>query len=325
MKVIPTRLSRNAAFTGVAVVIVAVLAAQLGSASSPPDFRLPGTTPPSPASAPHSLAAQSSMIAIPAGTWRIGSDDAGSASGPAHQVSLDAFTIDRTEVTNAAFVEFLNALSLKDIPDFASGGLSEGSVAPEVWRLLGEGVEGRGPYAIVALDDDQSRIGGRDGRFVVDAGYEQHPVTETTWAGARAYCEWRGARLPTEVEWEVAARGDDSRLFPWGNEEPDPTRAFVSKRNGVTAAVGSLTAGVSPFGLMDMSGNLAEWTSTLKRPYPYDAGDGRENPDLPGERVTRGGDYRYDTSAATLSAVHRDGFSNAPERGHRHIGMRCAA
>lgn len=325
MKVMPTRLTRTTAVAGVAVATVAVLAAKLSSAASPPDFQLSGITAPSTASAPESMAAQSSMIAIPAGTWTIGSNSAGNASGPAHQVSLDAFVIDRNEVTNAAFVEFLNALSISGLPDFSPGGLTEAAVGPEVWQLLGEGIEGRGPYAIVALDDDQSRIGARNGRFVVEAGYEQHPVTETTWAGALAYCEWRGARLPTEAEWEVAARGDDGRLFPWGNAEPDSSRAFVSNRNGVTAPVGSLPDGASPFGLMDMSGNLAEWTSTLKRPYPYVADDGRENPDLPGERVTRGGDYRYDTNPETLSAVHRNGFSNAPERGHRHIGMRCAA
>lgn len=74
-----------------------------------------------------------------------------------------------------------------------------------------------------------------------------------------------------------------------------------------------------------MSGSLAEWTSSLMFPYPYDAEDGREDPTSPGERVTRGGDYLYDAEPSTLTATHRDGFSNAPGRGHRHIGFRCAA
>jgi iron(II)-dependent oxidoreductase len=74
-----------------------------------------------------------------------------------------------------------------------------------------------------------------------------------------------------------------------------------------------------------MAGSLAEWTTTLRRPYPYLPGDDREDLTQPGERVTRGGDYRYDRGADRLRTTHRVGFSNAPERGHRHIGFRCAA
>jgi len=74
-----------------------------------------------------------------------------------------------------------------------------------------------------------------------------------------------------------------------------------------------------------MSGSLAEWTSSLMRPYPYDPDDGREAAGQSGERVTRGGDYLYDADPLTLTATHRNGFSNAPGRGHRHIGFRCAA
>jgi iron(II)-dependent oxidoreductase len=77
--------------------------------------------------------------------------------------------------------------------------------------------------------------------------------------------------------------------------------------------------------VLDMAGSLAEWTSSLRRPFPYIGADGRESPTTAGERVTRGGDYVYDRSARTLTVSHRNGFSNAPERGHRHIGFRCAA
>jgi iron(II)-dependent oxidoreductase len=75
----------------------------------------------------------------------------------------------------------------------------------------------------------------------------------------------------------------------------------------------------------DLSGNLAEWTSTLYRPYPYRADDGRENGDADGERVTRGGDYVFDTSPDQLKTFFRGGYSRAVEHGHRHIGFRCAA
>ncbi|HIP80660.1 MAG TPA: hypothetical protein EYH07_19645, partial [Kiloniellaceae bacterium] len=199
-----------------------------------------------------------------------------------------------------------------------------GSVAGSAIDLLREGREGGALYPIIALDDDEARIGGESGRFVPTAGYGTHPVTETTWAGARAYCAWRGARLPSEVEWEAAARGLEGRLYPWGDHQSPRQRVHLSNRTGETAPVGSYLGGATPLGLLDMAGSLAEWTSSLKRPYPYDPGDGRESAEAAGERVTRGGDYLFDSDPDELTTFHRDGFSNAPERGHRHIGFRCA-
>lgn len=292
---------------------------------TPPDFGTLKAIPLSQATAPRSRAANGDMIAVPAGDYTIGRDDGSSTERPAHRIRLNGFFIDRTEVTNAAFVEFLNALPIGASGSFAAGEIKSRNVADGAADLLREGREGRGLYPIIALDDDQARIGLRDGRFLPTPGYEDHPVTETTWGGARAYCIWRGARLPSEAEWEVAARGNDGRRFPWGDERPTEDLVFVSGRTGATAPVGSRPAGASPFGALDMAGSLAEWTSSLKRPYPYVDSDGREAPDVAGERVTRGGDYIFDTDADDLTVTHRDGFSNAPERGHRHIGFRCAA
>ncbi|MGL4237469.1 formylglycine-generating enzyme family protein [Tabrizicola sp.] len=312
----------------VRTVSIAVLSLSLAlpaKADAPPDFARLAAEPPSPASAPESLAAQGAMLSVPAGNWTIGRDDARRDQRPAHTVALETFGIDRTEVTNAAFAEYLNALGLQVAGDFAAGEAGSAGLAPEVLALLAEGAEGSGGYPIIALDDAQARIGVTGGRFVVTPGYEDHPVTETTWAGGRAYCLWRGARLPTEAEWEAAARGADDRPYPWGDAAPDAARAFVSNRTGETAEVGGRPDGAGPFGALDMAGSLAEWTSSLKQRYPYDPADGREDPALPGERVTRGGDYMYDSDPETLTVSHRNGFSNAPERGHRHIGFRCAA
>jgi iron(II)-dependent oxidoreductase len=295
-----------------------------GNADAPPDFDGMTAVPPSSGTAPQSVAAQADMLPVPAGTRTLGRQDAARDQRPEHEVTLDAFRIDRTEVTNAAFAEYLNALSLTPGADFAAGGIGP-DAGPETLALLAEGAEGSGAYPMIALDDPQARIGVTGGRFVSTPGYENHPVTETTWAGARAYCLWRGARLPTEAEWEAAARGLDDRLYPWGNAAPDTARAFVSNRTGETAEVGGRPASAGPFGTQDMAGSLAEWTSSLKLPYPYDATDGREDPTRPGERVTRGGDYIYDSEPETLTVSHRNGFSNAPERGHRHIGFRCVA
>nr|WP_298413904.1 SUMF1/EgtB/PvdO family nonheme iron enzyme [uncultured Halomonas sp.] len=294
-------------------------------AEPPPDFKTIDVAPFTSESAPQSARARETMITVPAGRYTLGRNDGPTIEQPEHTVELQAFQIDRTEVTNAAFAEYLNALAIPVSRSFEAGSASRDDLPDDSVALLMEEDRSSGLYPIIALDDAQARIGYRDGAFTVTQGYEDHPVTESTWAGARAYCTWRGARLPTEAEWEAAARGTDASLYPWGNTPPDDSRVFTSGRTGVTGVVGEHPAGASEFGALDMSGSLAEWTSSLMRPYPYDADDGREAGDQAGERVTRGGDYIYDANAATLTATHRNGFSNAPGRGHRHIGFRCAA
>lgn len=290
----------------------------------PPDFSTRKASPLSALQTPLSYQANQRMIRIPAGNYRLGRDDAAPDQRPAHRVLLATFRIDRTEVTNAAFAEYLNMLGLEPGAEFQGGALPDSAMADAA--LLREGPYGTYThYPIIALNDENARIGYAKGRFVTQAGFENHPVAETTWAGARAYCAWRGARLPTEAEWEAAARGTDDRRYPWGDSAPDATRAYVNRDPARTAEVGSLPAGASPFGVLDMSGSMAEWTSTLKRPYPYQARDGREVPTAAGERVTRGGDYQWDTRPDTLTVSHRNGFSNEPSQGHRQIGVRCAA
>lgn len=305
--------------------IVATAAVGALQRQNPPDFTQLDAAPMSAGNAPHSAQAQATMVAIPSGTYPLGRDNGPRVEQPAHAIDLQAFRIDRTEVTNAAFAEYLNALAITVDAAFKAGEASRRHLSGDHAPLLIEGREGSGLYPIVALDDTQARIGFGDGAFRATPGYEDHPVAETTWAGARAYCAWRGGQLPTEAQWEAAARGTDGRLYPWGDAAPDRSHVFVSGRAGVTGVVGERAAGASPFGVLDMSGSMAEWTASLMRPYPYESGDGREAQDQPGERVTRGGDYLYDAQPGSLTATHRDGFSNAPGRGHRHIGFRCAA
>ena len=275
-------------------------------------------------SSPLSATAQSTMIPIAAGEYPIGHNEGRRDVGPAHLVTLRAFAIDKTEVTNAQFAEFLNALELEVKEDFSYSTAKKHHFSDESWpELLEMGIRAD-LYPIIGLDDDQVRIEARKGRFVAAEGFENHPVAESTWRGARDYCAWRGARLPSEAEWEAVARGKKGRIYPWGDSVPSKDLAYAGYPSGVTAAVGSRPRGATPEGVLDMAGSLAEWTASLFKPYPYSADDGREDQTSPGERVTRGGDYVFDTEPDKLTGFFRNGFSRAPQNGHRHIGFRCA-
>jgi formylglycine-generating enzyme required for sulfatase activity len=270
------------------------------------------------------------MVQIPGGTYTIGVNEGPADERPAHQVTLRAFELDRHEVTNAEFVVFLESVLADPRSDLrlvgdAAPGQADGRVLRGAGAvLLMENTRAPDTRTLVAMNDDESRIGVRNGRLFVQAGFERHPVNEVTWNGARRYCAWRGARLPTEAEWEPAARGREGRRYPWGSAPPDETRAVFGRRTNETGAAGERPAGATPEGVHDLAGNVAEWTSTLYRPYPYRAEDGREDADAPGERVTRGGDHVFDSSAEKLTTTFRAGFSRAPAVGHRHIGFRCA-
>lgn len=262
------------------------------------------------------------MVSIPGGAYRIGADDAQSAASPAHDVTLPSFRIDTTETTNNEFVRFLETLDVRIVGEAKAGRARREDVKGPGAVLLFDG--GAEP-PLIELDDADARIALTAGRFVAAPGFGEHPVTEVTWYGAVAYCRWRGARLPSEAEWEAAARGHERRLYPWGDTPPDPGRAVYARPRGAHEPVGARPAGATPEGVQDLAGNLAEWTSTLYRPYPYRVDDGREDAEVRGERVTRGGDYVFDTSPDRLTTFFRAGFSRAVEHGHRHIGFRCAA
>jgi formylglycine-generating enzyme required for sulfatase activity len=154
-----------------------------------------------------------------------------------------------------------------------------------------------------------------------NADFDNYPVVNVDWNMARTYCEWRGARLPTEVEWEKAARGPDGRTYPWG-EEISCNEANYFGCEGKPTSVSSYNSGLSVYGVYGMAGNVDEWVSSLYMPYPYDVTDGRENPDAPGERVIRGGSWLNSDSDNEVRSARRQKAD--PSTAADNIGFRCA-
>ena len=244
------------------------------------------------------LAQPSAMIEVPAGAFTMGSNDGPEDERPAHAQHLATFWIDRLPVTHAGFAAFLNATG------------PEGEARGRRYRRYDD-------------DDNDARIARVQGRWQAAAGLESHPVNEVSWPGARDYCAWKGLRLPTEAEWEKAARGTGARRYPWGDATPSTAHARFGAGWTETAPVDAHPAGASPYGVLDLAGNNWEWVSSLYRPYPYRAEDGREDLLAEGVRGTRGGGH--DSPAAELTATQRGRtLSRAPRAGHHNIGFRCA-
>ncbi|CAG0990600.1 eukaryotic-like serine/threonine-protein kinase [Anaerolineales bacterium] len=225
------------------------------------------------------------MILIPAGTFNMGSDDTGDVgSRPAQELYLDAFYIDKFEVTNEMY-----------------------------------------DACVFAVECRKPQQGGSATRntYFANPVYANFPVLYVDWKMASAYCKWRGGRLPTEAEWEKAARGTDGRLYPWGNQEPDCSLANHVGCVADTTPVDQHKAGVSPYGVYGMAGNVWEWTSTLFRPYPYKVDDGREDQDVLGERIARGGSWHvFGGNTGNVRADTR--MKLDPGYFGGYVGFRCA-
>jgi len=220
------------------------------------------------------------MMYVPAGEFEMGSEDGYDNEKPVHTVYLDAFWLDQTEVTNAMYAQCEDA------------GVCDA------------------PSSIKSYTNDS---------YYGNAEFDNHPVIYVSRGNATAYCEWAEGRLPSEAEWEKAARGTDKRMYPWG-DVIDETYANYGFNLSDTTAVGNYEKGKSAYGAYDMAGNVYEWTSSLDLPYPYEADDGRENFSAEGDRVLRGGAYLItgdDVRASTR------GFFD-PSFTLYFIGFRCA-
>jgi formylglycine-generating enzyme required for sulfatase activity len=240
-------------------------------------------------------AAADDMVRLAGGSFSMGSDRGLPDERPAHRVTVKPFWIDRRPVTHAEFAAFL--------------------------EKIGATSNARGQH-LFDFDDPDARIHKVQGRWRPDPGFENHPANEVSWYGARDYCAALGKRLPSEAEREFAARGVDSRTYPWGEAAPDASRARFGIGWARTVPAGSLPKGATPEGVLDLAGNVNEWTASIMRPYPYRADDGREEGDALADRVVRGG--AADTAADTLRASWRGAsVSRGARAGHHNIGFRC--
>lgn len=194
------------------------------------------------------------------------------------------------------------------------------------------------PFWLDRYEVSQGQFEQFDGWAAVDPEFPGNdlPRESVTWFEARDYCEQRGARLPTEAEWEYAARGPDGLVYPWGNtfecsrgnfdDETEFTEEVIVGGVGCdgfdrTSPVGSFPAGMSWIGALDMSGNVWEWVSSLYQPYPYSEMDKSEGNDVNEERVMRGGAWD-DIPTAVCRTAFRRNFD--PQFGYNFSGFRCA-
>jgi eukaryotic-like serine/threonine-protein kinase len=243
------------------------------------------------------------QIFIPAGTFFRGGMDVYRKHDeqPAQEIFISAFWMDQVEVTNGMYGLCVNA------------GICR-------------------PPAQPRSDNRENYFGNPE--------FRDYPVVLVTWYDANAYCKWAGRRLPTEAEWERAARGDDKRNYPWGDELPNEFTANFMNLVGDTSRVGSYAEGASPFGVLDMAGNVWEWAADFYRPDYY-AKSPAENPSGPAEtdvlnnlRVMRGGSFQDDGIFLRLANRNSlDGPNGRAQpdeeayygRSSVKVGFRCAA
>jgi formylglycine-generating enzyme required for sulfatase activity len=225
-------------------------------------------------------------VRLEGGPFDMGSNQGGAGEKPVHRVTLSPFRISRYPVTNADYAAYLR---------------DTGRQPPDSWP------------------------GGE-----VPEGKASHPVVDVSWSDAEAFCTWLSRRLgagggeqgvvqlPTEAQWEFAARGKEGRKYPWGEEEPDAERANYGGRVGDTTPVGSYPRGATPDGVHDLAGNVWEWCRDWSGPYGDEEQSDPTGPERGASRVLRGGSFH--NVPRSLRGAFR--YFAHPERRYGFIGFR---
>ncbi len=236
-------------------------------------------------------AGEDTMVLIPAGMYEMGNRKSLleldpvdllntdrhtlGPENPAHRVHVDAYYIDKYEVTNAEYMKFVDAT---------------------------------GARKPVSMNDP-------------DFSGERQPAAGMSWKEADSYCKWAGKRLPTEAEWEKAARGKRPIEYPWGDETPDATRVNFNETLNKTAPVGSYETGKSDYGVYDLSGNVSEWVHDwhLAEFYLFSPKENPTGPEKGKYKVIRGGNWR--NNAEDISLTYRN--ATVPNLRSKTLGFRC--
>jgi len=220
------------------------------------------------------------QVYVPAGDFIMGSENGYDHERPVRTVYLDSYWIDKYEVTNGQYQACVK----------------------------------NGPCRLLQQSDSNLRPD-----YYGNSSYDNYPVIFVDWRQAKAYCEWAGGDLPTEAQWEKAARGTDGREYPWGNEEPDKNYANFDRDIGDTSEVGRYVKGASPYGAMDMAGNVWEWVNDWYGDYDVNDTYNPMGNDHGSDRITRGGSWYMRTMY--IKTAFRQ--SREPDSKYSGLGFRC--
>ena len=220
------------------------------------------------------------LVCVPAGEFTMGSTIGLDDEKPEHAVFMNAYWIDQTEVTNTKYAQCV-----------ADGDCSKPSITSSI-----------------SQDD-----------YYGNSKYSRYPVINIDWQQAADYCEWAGRALPTEAQWEKAARGSDGFTYPWGNNPPNSTLANYGEIIGDTTEVGSYPDAKSPYGALDMAGNVWEWVADWYETYSSNFQSNPIGPASGDYRVLRGGSWYGDLFLARVSTR----YYNYPDHKNYDIGFRC--
>lgn len=273
------------------------------------------------------------LLCIPAGEYQMGSVDGDADEQPIHTVNLDSYWMDRTEVTLEQYTAFLNAIMPQltvsfFIEDKFIKDATIDQVPPEVRNFTSINLDGELLVLPIRPVPIPSVIDWAGSHFIPGQYFLDTPIVQVSWLGAQQYCQWAGRRLPTEAQWEKAARGTDGRTYTWGNQyDPNMTNQEIEADESVfmfPPVVDSHPGDISPYGILGLSGGVFEWVHDWYGADYYNQSPAL-NPTGPvngEEHVVRSGGWEtYIQKMDSQRTTYRFSYLSG---GRFDIGFRCA-